>query len=747
MKKTVFGTISALLILLSSVIFSCSFFSDSLNEPVKDYFKEYTETASVIQYEISTKDILTDNARILCVPSYNDIEIIFYMINPQRFIFTAGNSMILSFPNLNTDGFSETEKEKMNILLKSIRLTQDETDTTILHLTYPSEFLVAAETGLEISPSIQLFHPVSRANFGTFKPLTLKSNSPPPPVYGAVVYKDAQSGTYVVCLNMPSKGLLQGIHRDIKTITIENGTLGRKTSSAVTVNDDGTFFFAENSFSVGEPDSSLSASGAEFSVYGQPATFKTGDKFSNENTEYIISLTDTAGLSSSVSTSVYSIKLNEITVKDKNGGTVSAGSEIQQDEGSSYATLTFIPSQTATDEHTGETKDTSDSQIVYEIYQGTDDTGKVLYNGKNSGGEISLKIPAGTIFLRVYAHKDLFADSKPAEFGIKVLKTTLFVSPEGSDTENNGSENSPYATISKAISELSDLTVQNHINLLGNITQQDGIVISEPDANVTINGSTAQGNFGITGNISSAGNLTIKNSFVNGEIDSSGMLTLSDSTVNGSIKTEGNLSLYGKTSVTGGITLETDGLFIIYDPAENPLENVAQIIFAEGTNYKKGCDILKPQDGKALTQEDCNRFTLASDKYVLKARDDGSAGYITMSGGSLYPEIEKDITFTLDKSGETPEYSRGETITVKAALTDENGTKSDCTADMTDWKIVITNHGSDTGTGSTTNSVTIPDGTTAIKNWPVDTYTVTVSAKYKTENIVYDASFDIKIIE
>ena len=603
MKKKVFGTISALLILLSSVIFSCSFFSDSLNEPVKDYFKEYTETASVIQYEISTKDILTDNAGTLCVPSYNDIEIIFYMINPQQFIFTAGNSMILSFPNLNTDGFSETEKENMNILLKSIRLTQDETDTTILHLTYPSEFLVAAETGLEISPSIQLFHPVSRANFGTFKPLTLKSNSPPPPVYGAVVYKDAQSGTYVVCLNMPSKGFLQGIHRDIKTITIENGTLGRK-SSAVTLNDAEHSPLAENSFSV-ENGCVTSASGAEFSVYGQPATFKTGDKFSNENTEYIISLTDTAGLSSSVSTSVYSIKLNEITVKDKNGETVSAGSEIQQDEGSSYATLTFIPSQTATDEHTGETKDTSDSQIVYEIYQGTDDTGKVLYNGKNSGGEISLKIPAGNIFLRVYAHKDLFADSQPAEFGINVLKTTLFVSPDGNDLENNGSENSPYATISKAIAEFSDITVQNQINLLGNITQPEEIVISEPNANVTINGSTSNGNnFGFTGNISSKGNLAIK-----------------DCTVNGSVKTSGMLTVYGKTSVTGGITFETDGLFIIYDPAENPLENVAKIIFAEGTNYRKGCDILKPKDGKSLTQADCNRFTLASDRYVIKVRE------------------------------------------------------------------------------------------------------------------------------
>ena len=527
---------------------------------------------------------------------------------------------------------------------------------------------------------------------------------------------------------MPSKGLLQGIHRDIKTITIENGTLGRKTSSAVTVNDDGTFSFAENSFSVGEPDSSLSASGAEFSVYGQPATFKTGDKFSNENTEYIISLTDTAGLSSSVSTSVYSIKLNEITVKDKNGRTVSAGSEIQQDEGSSYATLTFIPSQTATDEHTGETKDTSDSQIVYEIYQGTDDTGKVLYNGKNSGGKISLKIPAGTIFLRVYAHKDLFADSQPAEFGINVLKTTLFVSPNGNDLENNGSENSPYATISKAIAEFSDITVQNQINLLGNITQPEEIVISEPNANITINGSTSNGNnFGFTGNISSKGNLAIK-----------------DCTVNGSVKTSGNLALHGKSSVTGGITFETDGLFIIYDPAENPLENVAKIIFAEGTNYRKGCDILKPKDGKTLTQADCNRFTLASDRYVIKVRDDGSAGYITMSGGSLYPEIEKDITFSLNKEGEVPEYNRGETITVNAKLTDTNGT-SDCTDDMTDWKIVITNHGSNTGTESTKNSVTIPDGSTEIKKWPADTYTVTVSAKYKTEDLVYDASFNIEI--
>ena len=636
MKKAIFIKTTALLFFLSSMFVSCSFF----NEPIKEYFKEYTETSSVVQYEISSNDILTDNTGTLCVPSYKDIEITFYMINPQRFIFSNGNNMILSFPNLNMEGFSETEKEAINILLKSITITQNKTDSTILHMTYPAEFLAAAETGLEISPSIQLFHPVSHTDFGTFMPLVVKSNSPPPQIYCAVIYKDAVNGTYVVCLNMPSKGMLKGIHRDIKTITIENTTLGKKTTSPVMLNEDGTFSFADSSFSTGEPDSSLSPSGAEFSVYGQPATFKTGDKFSDQNTQYIITLTDSAGLSSNVATSVYSIKLGEISVTDKNGNKVEAGNEIQQDEGSSYATLTFTPAQTTKDEHTGEIKNTSDSQIVYEIYQGTDDTGKILYNGKNSGGAISLKIPAGNIFCRVYAHKDLFTDSKPAEFGIKVLKSTLFVSPDGNDTENNGSENSPYATISKAIAEFSDITVQNRINLLGNITQPGEIIISEPDANITINGSTSNGNnFGFTGNISSAGNLTIKDSLVNGTIDTTRMLILSDSTVNGSVKTGGELALYGKSSVTSGITFENSGLFITYDPAGNPAENVAKINFAENTVYEQNDIILKPAEGKTLTQEDCNRFTLSMINFIIKVNDYGTAGYLTESKIDVSSEL------------------------------------------------------------------------------------------------------------
>ena len=60
MKKAIFIKTTALLFFLSSMLVSCSFF----NEPIKEYFKEYTETSSVVQYEISSNDILTDNTEL-----------------------------------------------------------------------------------------------------------------------------------------------------------------------------------------------------------------------------------------------------------------------------------------------------------------------------------------------------------------------------------------------------------------------------------------------------------------------------------------------------------------------------------------------------------------------------------------------------------------------------------------------------------------------------------------------------------
>ncbi len=40
------------LVFLPMIFDSCSFFTDSWNAPVKEYFKEYTETSAVTEYEI-----------------------------------------------------------------------------------------------------------------------------------------------------------------------------------------------------------------------------------------------------------------------------------------------------------------------------------------------------------------------------------------------------------------------------------------------------------------------------------------------------------------------------------------------------------------------------------------------------------------------------------------------------------------------------------------------------------------------
>ena len=355
----------------------------------------------------------------------------------------------------------------------------------------------------------------------------------------------------------------------------------------------------------------------------------------------------------------------------------------------------------------------------------------------NNGNKLYLKEDdaGNTIFIIT---KDLIENFKMTSFFVQGTQGSYTPHISSSDS-NNGTYFDPLATVSKAAEKCADRSKETPCYIF-----VDGIVTEEELTNIEEYGTISIMAFSSNAEIKTVASL-------NPNILSSGSLTIDNIKTDGILSyKKGNLTLKGSTTLDT-ITLDSAGLLITIDELSS--ENVSKITMMNESEdysnltYKKGDGIIKPLDGKTLTQTDCNRFTLTSPYFVLTPNSDGTKGILSNSEGKIIPEIEKDISFTLDKATEKPEYSRGDTITVKAALTDENGTETDCTGDMTDWKIVITNHGSDTGTGSTTNSVTIPDGTTAIKNWPADTYTVTVSAKYKTENIVYDASFDIKITE
>lgn len=728
------------------LLFSCEFFTVD----VKDYLKDNTENAAIMKYEIISGTCQMDSSGRINVSSESDVSVRLMMRNPQRFAFLPSSNMFLELQNLDDDSVMSEFSAKPDRSL--VLLEQSASDYSDLILTYPSGFLVSVETGFDISPQIRLRHPVSAADFGAYDGLKIVCNSPPPPIYGAVVYVDSSSqpNKYVVLFNMPSKSLLSGIHRDISSIKINGAEYD------VTVNsDDGTFAFGGDAFRIGDYSSDTSGYSklsAEFKVSGQPAIFETGDILSDELKQYSIALTDRNGLSTEIVTSSKSVRLDDVVLTDVGGNVINSGDSVGQDEGSSYATITFTPAVTVTNPDTGAAEDTSDSVVVYEVYQGTDDSGKSLYSGRNSGGPLSLKIPAGEVFVRVYSHKDLFADSVPVEYGLRILKSRIYVSPDGSDTDNNGSENSPFATVTKALAEFSDITAGNTVYLTGNISDSpefteagadvtvkgdgnsiSGAAVSAPGGNITFDGLNVKGNLTVTG-----GTLSMQGGSVSGEVAlSGGKLLLSDAAVSGAAEySGGEFVLCGGTAVSGGIKISGSGLVIAVKNLTS--EKVAEISGVDG--WSKGTAVLVPYDGDdAPMSGTVRRFTLDSEKWILTEDSSGSRGVLNSSGGSIAVR-NREVTLSLDTNNISP----GGKITVSAAVTDRDTGKEIQaeSSEFEEWELRIYNHGTDTGAVQSGNTVTVPG---ADSGWPADTYQLFVSVKYG--GTVWSSTFEITVGE
>lgn len=550
--------------ILVFLISSCKFFSETFNEPVKEYFKEYTESAGIMRYEISKGEVnQSENGKIFISSSQN-AQIIFYLRNPQNYKFSSAD-INLDFAELDNSLIEKTLKNPAEKSL--VQISQSSDDLMILKLEYPSEFLLQTETGFEISPQITLSHPISKIPFAKFQDLKLYSNSPPPQIYGATVYKNPSTNKYVLLFNLPEKSLLKGIHQDICEISIFSSLSGETSSQILIDLENGTFNFENSSFGVGDVSGNYEKSSVDFVQKGQAAYFFTNDFISDENTNYTITLKDKDSLFSQVQTSVYSVKLGDVQVFDSSGKLISSGDYLEQDDGSSFATVSFKLAENSTDEKTGQIFNTADSFVIYEIYQGQNSNGKLLLSGKNSGGELTLQIPSGEIFVRVYSHKDLFVDSDVKEYSLNVLKSTIYVSPNGSDDFNNGSASSPYATISKAIKEFSNIEKRAIVYLEGDIL--DSPELSVANANLIIHanghsisdftmqtsGTFVADNLSLTGKLSvSSGNLAFDGGLVNAAEVSGGIVEFSDVSLESVTLSGGSLSL-DDSSVAGNVNL------------------------------------------------------------------------------------------------------------------------------------------------------------------------------------------------
>lgn len=461
---------------LSFLLFSgCSF----IDEPVREFFKEYTETAAIERHEYA-EAVAIDRYGIDCLSSEKDKEIYLYLRNPQLYDLELG---IVSVSG-----------EVADPAKFSIVQNPDKISSTI---TLKESFLTSLECGRNFSPTISVVEKESKRKFADYT-FPLKINSVPPVPYGAVVLVTTeQPKKYVLCFNLPEKADLKGIHRDIKTLTIESNGSVNKRKIFLTPDSSGAVSIAadENGTSLPEVKTSVTAgeitentvqegaAGLGFTAGENPVYVFTGDDLVPiiKNITYKITLEDEDGLSSTASTSVYSQKLEKPTATAVGYGlseTVQLDDVcteiLQNEDGAGYVKL-ILPSSSTTG------LSVSSCSVVYEIFDASSDDTPIGRGTVNSSMEIP--VPPFECKIKAYAENPAYVPSDLAWFHVKPVCTKLYVDKDGSARNEGGwgTKKKPFNKITTALyaNLFADKTdSENRIILLSDV-QDENINLNE----------------------------------------------------------------------------------------------------------------------------------------------------------------------------------------------------------------------------------------------------------------------------
>lgn len=451
---------------VAAAFFSCDMGlnSDSFQNKVQSYFLEMTSTAAVGDYIISPGDILTDNNGATCVPSSNDHTVTFFLRNPQKYSFALHDNM-----ELQLGGLAEFSSSDVSV-------AQDANDKSKIVITYSASFLRRFGEGTDISPKVTLLHPVSRANFGVYDKLNLSSNSPPPVPSGAVAMQTSETPSkWVVCFDLPVAGSMKDIHKDLKTVTINGQAFD------ISVNDSGAISYdssAQTVLTTSAPGGLVANqnTGMSFASSGQASYFATGQNADENEKIFNITLTDTAGLSSSLSVSARGFKLSnpaafevDDTAYEHPFTLASAAGDhknnvSQEDDGSARVrihadALTASVTYDKIDPDTGTTigsetinpqaYDSSNAYIVYEVYQ-EEACATLLASGRINGLNGIVTMPDTNCWIKAFVRKPLYADSDAIVWQCHAVCKNYYVSSSGLES-NPGSKAAPLDSIQHAI--------------------------------------------------------------------------------------------------------------------------------------------------------------------------------------------------------------------------------------------------------------------------------------------------------
>ena len=392
-----------LLPLIFSLFVSCEH-APTWNEPVKEFFDYYTNSAAIETYEI-VQPHLVDKDGNICLSSDGDKYVLLYARNPKKYTLTSNWTA------------NDPDAEG------GVTIDQDSGDPTVFHLKFTQNFLKEHERGGDIGGTITQTETASSRVFEkeSFK-LNMRCNSAPQkPQDVVVMLSDNQNNdgtSFVLCFNLGEKSLFgqSGKHGDVRTISIngDSYTLGFGTDGSVSVSPKGGGKLVTEEPAGIVPNPAGSNLGFTYNAAKNSLYYLSGISKNNDTT-FTIVLNDEAGLESRTAISSSGKTLGTpVLLNPETNELLSSGSgdinyvELKDGKGS-----LLISAPTATTN--GESIDTQDLTTSYKISGGTSSSGSFTGNGKT----ISIE-SEGTYTIKIWSAKTGYLDSKTAEYKVCV---------------------------------------------------------------------------------------------------------------------------------------------------------------------------------------------------------------------------------------------------------------------------------------------------------------------------------------
>ncbi|GEM_PF-956895 len=561
--------------------------NNSFQNKVSSYFVEMTSSAAVALYEIAPNDTVKNKAGVDCVPASGEHVVSFYLRNPQKYRFGEGNM------TLTVGDFTETW---------GATIAQDPDDSAKINITYDQSFLLAYPLGTNISPKVELFHPVSHKSFGVFDKMKISSDSPPPSVQLACFQRDGatEDDHYVVCFYLPDVTKFANSYSsegktDVHTFYI-NGTkkylnvADKKIYNSATVDDEGNWTFTDEDTSIsGTKPANLQALSDDpnaFAFTGTEADYQgsyvakymtlpeTIGYYGDNEVTYSLALEDDAGLSAGMATSNKATRLSAPILQDTDGNAIASSAVVTADEETGFYTLRIVHNGMDEGDGTNPPKPCGQVNINYTI---TKTAGSVPFGDEHgvlrgsSAGSATIKLPGRCTFdIQATASKNYYITSLKTEATtVRVTQLAVFyVRQTGDDTNGTGAKATPFRTVQKALDTFKDnassatptpdgkypLGDGCKVYVLSDITVPDSyhwtmegghpsFVVINFDAPVTIQG------YGGTWTLDASGNGTGPRSCI---AITNGKLILKNINVTGAIEEHRNGTDYAGIYVAGG---------------------------------------------------------------------------------------------------------------------------------------------------------------------------------------------------